>query len=112
MAPTFTCHRHKLRPGSEPAVAAYVAEMASHSEEIRQGLINEGVKQELVLLEHADDGDYLIFILECADFDHAVSVYMNSTADSDLIHRKFLEENVIEHKKVEVLTYHRVDRAA
>ena len=102
LARTFTCHRHKLRPGSTAAVEHWRQEMNRRMAELKATLGPEGIALEVVLIEHADDGDYLIFVIECDDYDKAVSVYGLSNAAIDNFHRNFLAENVIDRQKLEV----------
>jgi hypothetical protein len=62
----------------------------------------ERIDLEIVLLEEAADGDYLIFIIESDDYDRAVSVFAQSTRDIDVFHRHFLEENVVDRQRMEI----------
>src|SRR4028119_701803 len=101
MPRTFTCHRHKLKPGSRVAVERWLLHVRSRIDELRATLGPKGIDLEIVLLEEAADGGYPIFIIESDDYDRAVSVFAQSTRDIEVFHRHPLEENVFDLKRKE-----------
>lgn len=106
MKRTLTSHRHFLRPGSRDAVAAWAAESIRRSADVQKTLEDEGVRLEVVLLDESDEGDSLIFILDCDDYDRAVEVYNQSVHDFDEYHRKFLAEHVVSRRRLKTLIVH------
>jgi hypothetical protein len=85
---------------------AWVREMNSRSDEVSETLRNEGVTLELVMLEEAADGDYLLFLLETDDYDRAVRIFTQSKLPVDEYHRRFLAENIVGREHVRVLSCH------
>lgn len=106
MARNFRCNRLKLRPGALDAVEAWAEDGRSGAEEVAATLRDEGIDLELVLLEHASDGDYLIFIMETDDYERAVEVFNRSKHAIDERHRAFLEANVVGSTQLRVLNCH------
>lgn len=106
MARNFRCNRLKLRDGSLDAVEAWAEDGRSGAEEVAATLRDEGIDLELVLLEHASDGDYLIFIMETDDYERAVEVFNRSKHAIDERHRLFLEANVVGSTQLRVLNCH------
>lgn len=101
---SFHSNRSKLRPDSRAAVEAWVAEINSRNRESAKTLTDEGIKLELWLLEEADDGLYLVSVMETDDYEYALEKFASSQHDVDDYHRKFLENNVVERKKLRVLS--------
>jgi hypothetical protein len=104
MTKSFYSNRTKLKPGSLPAVEAWAAEMNRRADEVASTLADEGIKLEVWILEEAEDGHYLVSLLETDDYDRAVEIYQQSKHEVDEIHRKFLAENMVERKKQRVLS--------
>jgi hypothetical protein len=98
----FNARRYRIRDGSADAVHRWRREMNDRIEELRATLGPEGINLEIVLIEHAKDGDYLVFILDCADYERAVEVYSRSEAPIDNFHRQFLADNLLEREDLEL----------
>jgi hypothetical protein len=78
--------------------------MNRRRDEAAKTLANEGINLEVWILEEADDGYYLVSLLETEDYDRALEIFQQSQHDVDDYHRKFLEENMVERKKQRVLS--------
>jgi len=106
MPRNFRCNRLKLRPDSLDAVEKWAEDGRTRAEEVAVTLRDEGIDLELVLLEHAADGDYLIFIMETDDYERALEVFKQSKHAVDESHARFLEENVLGSTQLRVLNCH------
>jgi hypothetical protein len=104
MITTFHSNRTKLKPGSLPAVEAWAAGKLGRRDQIAQTLTEEGIDLEIWILEEAEDGDYLISLIETDDYERAVEIYQRSTHETDAIHRKFMTEHTLERRKLRVLS--------
>jgi hypothetical protein len=106
MTKKLRCNRLKLKEGALPAVERWAEECNRRSNEVAETLLQEGIRLEVVALEQASDGDYLIFLMETDDYDRALEVFKASTLPIDEYHRQFLADNVIESVQLRVLSCH------
>jgi hypothetical protein len=106
MTRNLRCNRLKLKRGALPAVERWADECNHRSNEVAATLQQEGIRHEIVILEHAADGDYLIFVMETDDYERALEVFMASALPIDEYHRQFLRDHVLESRPMRVLSCH------
>jgi hypothetical protein len=106
MANNFRCNRLKLKDGALPAVERWAEECNRRSNEVTETLLAEGISLEVVILDRACDGDYLIFLMETDDYERALEVFNASTFPIDDYHRRFLADNIVDSRQLPVLSCH------
>jgi len=94
----FYSNRTKLRHDALPAVEAWVEEINRRRDEFEQTFADEGMKFEAWILEEAEDGLYLVSLMETDDIDKVYEVYAKSRHPIDAYHREFLEKNKVGFK--------------
>ncbi|HLL18481.1 MAG TPA: DUF6176 family protein [Rubrivivax sp.] len=99
----FRVNRMRLRPGSREAVRRWAAEMKERHAEVVETLRAEGVDLEMWLYEESDEGDSLYIVIQTADYDRAVEIFLASTKPADLVHRAFLESVRLDSRQLELL---------
>jgi hypothetical protein len=90
--PQIICRRIKLKPGSLPKVREWVQVIHDRQQEAFATLKDEGVFIESAFLDHASDGDYLIYYLRAESLSKASAVVAQSQHDIDRYHRQFQQE--------------------
>ncbi len=86
-----SCVRIRLKPGSLARARAWAKEMRQRKEEALETLRDESVVVESVFLEHAGDGDFLIYFLKREDLSRGRAVARASPHPIDAVHREFKE---------------------
>jgi hypothetical protein len=82
----------KMDPGKAAQLREWMAEMTERADEVRETLANEGVRHELAQLVATSDGPLLIYMVECDDFDAALTAYEHSPFSIDAQHKKVMTE--------------------
>jgi len=90
------CVRIRLKPGTLSRVREWAAELSRRKAEVLETLREEGVLVESVFLEHAADGDFLIYYMKAPDV-------RASTHPIDAYHRTFKEETWASSEQLELL---------
>lgn len=86
------CVKIRLRTGSRDTVEAWQEKLNSRRNDVIETLKAEGVNLEAVFLDQQSDGDYLIYVMNSADFDRVSSVATHSKAEIDIFHRAFKKD--------------------
>ncbi len=97
------CNRIKLKPNSLDHVTAWAKEINNRSAEVYQTLIDEDVMIECAFLEHAIDGDYLIYFIKAESLAKMREVAAASTHSIDIFHKKFKSDCFDGGTKLEIL---------
>ncbi len=83
------CHRIKLKPGSMSRVREWARELSRRRPEALATLADEGVRVESVFLEHAPDGDFLIYYMRAENLERSRDVAAQSPHAIDQYHQAF-----------------------
>jgi hypothetical protein len=97
------CLRVALNENSLPAVREWATTLRSRADEVLATLEDEGVVVEAVFLEHAADGDYLIYFIKGENLAHANEVAAKSTHAIDEYHRHFQSSHLGKRTRLEML---------
>jgi len=97
------CVRIRLKPGTLGRVREWAAELSRRKAEALETLREEGVLMESVFLEHATDGDFLVYYMRAADFERSFRIARASTHPIDAYHRAFKEETWASSEPLELL---------
>ena len=103
MATEVVCVRIRLRPGSTPRVREWAKVIADRRSEALATLEDEGVTIESVFLEHASDGDYLIYYMRAPDPEAAARAAADSPHPIDRYHQQFKTETWDHRDELELL---------
>lgn len=83
------CVRVRLKPGSLARVEEWARTLRERREEALETLRLEGVTVESVFLEHAPDGDHLIYYMRAQDLERAYRVGRELAHDIQRYHEAF-----------------------
>ena len=97
------CVRIRLKPGTLSRVREWAAELSRRKAEVLETLREEGVLVESVFLEHAADGDFLIYYMKAPDLERSFRVVRAPTHPIDAYHRTFKEETWASSEQLELL---------
>ncbi|HYC06113.1 MAG TPA: DUF6176 family protein [Azospirillaceae bacterium] len=100
----FFALRRTLKPGSRPALEAWIDEINANTAEVDASLQDEGIRLELVFLDRVGDEDNLVWVFETDDYERAREIFLRSTRPIDLYHRAFLEQHVASARPLELLS--------
>ena len=94
--------RVRLKPGSLPKVYEWARTIAARRDEALATLKDEGVTIESAFLEHAADGDYLVYYVRTHDLQRSSDAAAKSSDPIDRYHQSFKEETWDERTTLEL----------
>ncbi len=83
------CTKIKLKSGTELQAKEWADELNRRASEVREILASEGVTIEAAFLDKQADGFYLIYVMQCDDFEKSQSVTSTSMSPVEIYHRNF-----------------------
>ena len=83
---------HRIKPGMEPRLRAWLAQLNSRADEVRESFAAAGVRAEQAFVLPGVTGSLLIFVGEAANHATAAQVFDASTRPIDVEHRRVMEE--------------------
>ncbi|MYL16370.1 DUF6176 family protein [Halorubrum distributum] len=84
--------KQRIEPGKTERLEAWAREIRDRESEAIETLRNERMHSETAFVEHADDGDYLVYYMKAEDIDAAYEAYEESSHDIDEEHKRVLTE--------------------
>jgi hypothetical protein len=86
---------HRIKPGQEERLRAWLAELNMRSDEVREALTDAGIRGEQAFILPEPDS-LLIYVSEADDPARANAVFAASTRPIDVQHRQVLTECIAE----------------
>jgi hypothetical protein len=87
---------HRIKAGKEPRLRAWLEELNSRADEVRDALATAGVRAEQAFVLAGATGSFLIYVSDAADQARAAQVYAGSILAIDQEHRRVMEECIEE----------------
>jgi len=87
---------HRIKPGMEPRLYEWLAELNARSGEVRESFAAAGITAEQAYIVPTESGSLLVYVSEAGNQPHAVSVYESSSLPIDLEHRQVMSDCVEE----------------
>jgi hypothetical protein len=87
---------HRIKPGMEPRLRDWLAELNTRADELRESFAAGGVRAEQAFIVPGASGSLLVYVSEAADQTHAERVFTQSTQPIDVDHRRVMEECIAE----------------
>lgn len=87
---------HRIKPGMEPRLYQWLAELNARSGELRESFEAAGITAEQAYVLPTESGSFLVYVSEAGNQSHAASVYASSNLPIDLEHRQVMTECVEE----------------
>ena len=91
--PEVMCSRIRIKPGSLGAVRDWARTISERRDEALATLREEDVHLESVFLEHASDGDYLVYYMRATDLAASREIGRTSKHAIDDYHHRFMKEH-------------------
>ena len=82
--------KQRIEPGKTERLEAWAREVRDRESEAVETLRNEGTHSETAFVEHADDGDSLVYRMKAEDVDAAYEAHEESSHDVDEEHERVL----------------------
>jgi hypothetical protein len=82
----------KVKPGEEPNLRAWMAQLNSRRAEVLATFQREGVRHEQALLLKLADEPVLIYAMEAPDHERAAAAYAQSTLPIDSEHKRIMKQ--------------------
>ena len=93
----------RVRPEKEARLRAWLAELNTRVDEVRETFRDETVRAEQAYVVQGDDGPLLIYVIEADDFDRGAKAYASSHHKIDAEHRVVMGECLAETPKIKPL---------
>lgn len=81
----------RVHPERLELLTAWLAELHSRADEVRESFRGEGVRHEQAYLLHTSEGPVLLYVIEADYHDMARQAYQSSTLPIDLEHKAVLD---------------------
>jgi hypothetical protein len=82
----------RVRPDKEQRLRAWLAELGSRAEEVRETFREETVRAEQAYILAGRDGPLLVYVMEAADFDRGSKAFASSAHPIDAEHKAVMRE--------------------
>jgi hypothetical protein len=93
----------KIRQGKESKLRAWLEELNSREDEVRETFIDETVRAEQAYIVPAGDEYVLVYAMEAEDFARGAKAYTESTHRIDAEHRAVMKECLEESLKLNAI---------
>lgn len=97
------CSRIRIKPGSLDAVREWARTIWARRTEAVATLVDERVQCESVFLEHASDGDFLVYYMRGENLGASHDVAKSSRHAIDEYHQQFMREHTEHRTQLELL---------
>jgi hypothetical protein len=88
-----------VRPEKEARLRAWLAELDTRADEVRETFRDETVRAEQAFVVAGSEGPLLIYAIEAEDFERGAKAYASSTHKIDSEHRAVMRECLLESPK-------------
>jgi hypothetical protein len=93
----------RVRPEKESRLRAWLAELNSRADEVRETFRDETVRAEQAYIVAGHEGPLLVYVMEAGDFGQGAKAYATSHHKIDAEHREVMRECLAESPKIEPL---------
>lgn len=93
----------QIRPEKESRLRAWLAELNSRADEVRETFRDETVRAEQAYIVAGNEGPLLVYVMEAEDFDRGSRAYAVSRHKIDVEHREVMRECLAESPKVDLM---------
>jgi hypothetical protein len=93
----------KVKPEEEQNLRAWLAQLNSRRDEVRETFSREGVRHEQAYLLRTSDAPILIYVMEAQDHELARKAFQSSTLPIDLEHKAVMSRVLAGKADVELL---------
>jgi hypothetical protein len=93
----------RIRPEKESRLRAWLAELNSRAEEVRETFRGETVRAEQAFIVAGDEGPLLVYVMEAEDFERGAKAFAESHHKIDAEHREVMRECLGESLKLSPL---------
>ena len=93
----------RVRPEKEVRLRAWLAELGSRVDEVRETFRDETVRAEQAYIVPGSDGPLLIYVIEAEDLERGAKAYASSQHKIDSEHRAVMRECLVESPKINPL---------
>lgn len=93
----------KVNPEEEESLRAWLAQLNSRHDEVRETFAREGVRHEQAYLLRTSDGPILIYAVEAQDYELTGKTFQSSTLPIDLEHKAAMSRALAGKANVELL---------
>jgi len=93
----------RVRPEKEARLRAWLAELNTRIDEVRETFRDETVRAEQAYIVQGGDGPLLIYVIEAEDFERGAKAYASSHHKIDAEHRAVMGECLAESPKIKPL---------
>jgi hypothetical protein len=87
---------HRIKPGMEPRLRAWLTELNSRADEVRQSFALAGIRAEQAVILESITGSLLVYVSEATDQERAINAFDQSSLPIDADHRQVMAECVEE----------------
>ncbi len=93
----------RIRPEKESRLRAWLAELNSRADEVRETFRGETVRAEQAFIVPGSEGSLLVYVMEAEDFEQGSKAFADSDHKIDAEHREVMRECLAESLKLEPL---------
>lgn len=93
----------RVRPEKEARLRAWLAELGSRVDEVRETFREETVRAEQAYVVAGSEGPLLIYVIEAVDLEQGARAYSSSRHRIDAEHRAVMRECLVDSPKVKPL---------
>lgn len=86
----------RIRPGKEDRLRAWLAELNSRADEVRETFRDETVRAEQAYIVAGDAGPVLVYVMEAEDFEQGSNAFATSRHAIDAEHKEVMGECLAE----------------
>jgi hypothetical protein len=83
---------YRVHPEKVEQLKAWLAEVESRADEVRETFVREGVRHEVGYLLETSDGPFLVYANELEDYEAALAEFLASQAPIDLRHKEIMPQ--------------------
>jgi len=94
---------NRVRPEMEARLRAWLAELNTRADEVRETFHDETVRAEKGYVVAGSEGPLLIYVIEAEDFEKGAKAYASSQHKIDAEHRAVMRECLMESPKIDAL---------
>ncbi|WP_224450063.1 DUF6176 family protein [Haloprofundus salilacus] len=87
--------KSRIRPGKTDRLREWTDEIRAREDEALETLQHEGMHAEAAFVEHAEDGDYLVYYMEADDIEEVFEAFEESPHEIDREHREVMHEVLV-----------------
>lgn len=93
----------RIRPDKEARVRAWLVELGSRADEVRETFLDETVRAEKAYIIAGESGPLLVYVIEAEDLEQGSRAFANSRHKIDMEHKEIMRECLAEPMQLEPL---------